>query len=100
MHPVWALGSLSYYLKRSQWVSGDIASVFAFFEDPHNLSRITPPWLNFSIRFMSTPSIGKGTIITYRVAWMGIPMRWVTLIEEWEPGKRYGARQPLREVAA
>ncbi len=89
MHPVWALGAPTYYLRRSQWVQGELSQVFAFFEEPRNLSRITPPWLNFAIRSMTTPSIEAGSIITYRVAWMGIPMRWVTLIEEWEPGKRF-----------
>ncbi len=89
MHPIWALGAPTYYLHRAQWVPGEIADAFAFFEEPHNLSRITPPWLNFTIRSMSTPNIRKGSIITYRVAWMGVPMRWVTLIEEWEPGKRF-----------
>lgn len=89
MHPRWALGAPTYRLQRAQWVPGALSDVFAFFEDPRNLERITPSWLNFSIRSMSTPRIMQGTRITYRVAWMGVPMRWVTLIEAWEPGRRF-----------
>jgi ligand-binding SRPBCC domain-containing protein len=89
MHSIWALGAPVHTLKRTQWVPGDLERVFAFFEDPGNLGRITPPWLNFSIRSMSTARIEQGSRITYRVKLMGLPMRWVSLIEEWEPGKRF-----------
>lgn len=76
-------------LARSQWIPGELTAVFRFFEDPMNLARITPPWLGFEVRSMSTPGIQEGTTITYRVRWLGIPMRWVSLIAAWEPPYRF-----------
>ena len=57
---------------------------FAVFEDPYNLARITPPWLNFRIL---TPGLvmKKGAVIEYKISWMGLPLRWKTLITEYEP---------------
>jgi ligand-binding SRPBCC domain-containing protein len=89
MHAFWALGAPTHRLKRSQWVPGDIGPVFAFFEDPHNLERITPSWMSFTILSGSPQGMSEGAQITYRVAWMGVPMRWVTLIETWEPRRRF-----------
>jgi ligand-binding SRPBCC domain-containing protein len=33
--------------------------------------------------------MGVGTRIDYRLCWRGIPLRWQTLIEEWEPPHRF-----------
>lgn len=84
-----ALGSKAHRLERRQWVPGELDDVFAFFRDPLNLKLITPPWLGFEVRNMSTSTIETGTIITYRVRWMGLPMKWVTLIEDWKPNVRF-----------
>jgi len=89
MRPFLALGSKTHRLERRQWAPGQLPDVFAFFKDPLNLKAITPPWLGFEVRSMSTPAIQTGTIITYRVHWMGLPMKWVTLIEDWEPDVRF-----------
>ena len=37
-------------LERTQFVPRPIDEVFAFYADAQNLARITPPWLNFSVR--------------------------------------------------
>jgi ligand-binding SRPBCC domain-containing protein len=63
--------------------------VFPFFDDPHNLPRITPQSLHFKITGMTPDVIRQGTLISYRLKWFGLPYRWKTLIESWEPGKRF-----------
>jgi hypothetical protein len=63
--------------------------VFAFFSDPANLERITPPWLSFSILRSSTPTIERGTTIDYRLRVRGIPLRWTSVIAVWEPPHRF-----------
>jgi ligand-binding SRPBCC domain-containing protein len=89
MHPIFALGAPEYTLRREQKVPGTLEEVFRFYEDPHNLARITPAWLGFEV-IRSTPGpLRAGTRIEYRLKWMGIPYTWRTLIEEWHPGERF-----------
>lgn len=89
MHAALAWGAPQNVLERQQWVPAPRSEVFAFFQNPHNLARITPGWLGFTIRKMSTTSIQTGAIITYRVKWLGIPYTWRTLIVEWTPESRF-----------
>ncbi len=73
-----------YSLHREQWIPSPLPEVFGFFSEATNLDRITPPWLHF--RILAAPEkIDKGVLINYRLAWHGIPMRWTTRIEEWNP---------------
>jgi ligand-binding SRPBCC domain-containing protein len=64
-------------------------SVFAFFSDPCNLERITPPRLRFRIMGRSTPELGEGTELTYRLRIHGVPVTWRSKIEEWRPNERF-----------
>jgi ligand-binding SRPBCC domain-containing protein len=59
--------------------------VFSFFSEASNLEKITPPWLHFRILSQSTPKIEKGTLIDYRLRLHGIPIKWRTLIADWNP---------------
>lgn len=70
-----------------------INQVFPFFADAKNLERLTPPWLNFNVLSSSTPEIGQGTTIDYKLRLRGIPLRWQSVIEEWEFGKKFVDRQ-------
>ena len=67
------------------FVKAPIEKVFEFFSDAKNLEFITPPLLQFKILDQNTPTIQKGTIFTYKLKIHGVPIKWKTLIEEWEP---------------
>lgn len=62
--------------------------VWPFFCDPKNLERITPSFLKFRVVDSSGP-LGVGTTIDYRLKFRGLPMKWRTLLLEWEPGVRF-----------
>lgn len=76
-------------LEREQLVRRPRDEVFAFFSDAKNLELITPDFLRFRITAMSTPRIGAGTLIDYRLNLHGIPVGWRTRIEEWSPPERF-----------
>lgn len=65
------------------------AEVFAFFCDPANLERITPPWLRFRILGRSSGEMRAGTELTYALRLRGLPLTWVSRISEWVPGERF-----------
>ena len=54
---------------------------WAFFSNPGNLSRITPPSLDFQVLSEVPRNIYKGLMIQYRVRpFLGIPVTWLTEI--------------------
>jgi hypothetical protein len=62
--------------------------VFAFFADPANLARITPPWLGFRLR-TPDPVMAAGTVLDYRLRWLGVPVGWRTYVREYDPPARF-----------
>jgi uncharacterized protein len=75
--------------RAEQFVPRPIDEVFRFFSDAHNLPRITPPAMRFTIVAMSTPTIGEGTLIDYKLRIRGVPVRWRSRIEQWIPNERF-----------
>jgi hypothetical protein len=76
-------------LERSQRIARPPDEVFAFFSDAHNLEAITPDWLRFRIVTPGRIEMAPGALIEYRLRLHGLPIRWLTRIEEWEPGRRF-----------
>jgi ligand-binding SRPBCC domain-containing protein len=74
-------------LKREQVLPGRPEEVFPFFAEARNLERITPPWLEFGV--LRADEMRVGALIEYRLKLHGVPIRWLTRIEEWVPGERF-----------
>lgn len=75
----------TFQLVREQRLQRPLDEVFAFFSDPHNLAAMTPPWLRFRVVSSTTPKIGEGTEIEYRLRVRGVGLRWVSRITRWDP---------------
>lgn len=68
-------------LKKEQFLKTDIKSAWDFFSNPANLSKITPPWLNFKIVSPLPEKMYPGMIVEYRVhPFWDIPVKWITEI--------------------
>lgn len=76
-------------LERTQRLPGSPDEVFGFFADALNLEAITPAWLSFRVVTPGPIEMRAGALIEYRLKLHGVPVRWLTRIEEWEPGKRF-----------
>lgn len=78
-----------YSLDQQQLVRRPLSEVFGFFSDPKNLERLTPPFLGFRIVTPTPIAMEPGALIDYRISLRGIPLRWRTLIESYEPGRSF-----------
>ena len=76
-------------LQREQTVALPLTDAFALFGDARNLEAITPPWLRFRILTPGPIEMRAGTLISYRLSLHGVPVRWHTRIDAWEPPQRF-----------
>lgn len=80
-------------LYREVIIPRPIEEVFPFFSIPENLSKLTPPFLGFSILTPSPIVMGKHALIDYELRIMGVPTRWTTLITDYDPPHRFVDQQ-------
>jgi len=76
-------------LRRETIVPHTLEDTFDFFSDARNLDRLTPAWIGFSILTPTPIEMRKGALIDYRIRVYGIPVRWRTEIEEWDPPRAF-----------
>ena len=76
-------------LEREQFFPHPVEEVFEPFSKAENLQAITPPWLHFKIISELPIEMREGALIEYRLRFHGVPVRWQTEIELWEPPHRF-----------
>lgn len=65
-----------------------ISQAFAIFEDPYNLAKLTPAWLNFKV-VSEGVGMRQGAEIDYVIRWLGLPIRWKTVITGYDPPRGF-----------
>jgi ligand-binding SRPBCC domain-containing protein len=75
-------------LETRVWLARPRPQVFAFFADPANLARVSPPALRLRLL---TPGVtlAAGAVLDFRIVWLGLPLRWRTYIREFDPPYRF-----------
>lgn len=74
----------TYTLKRRQIIHKSRKAVFEFFEKPENLKDITPRSVGFHILTPHPIKMRIGTTLDYTIRLLGIPVRWTTLITNYD----------------
>ncbi len=76
---------IAHTLRREVWLPSSLDQVFDFFSRAGNLEQITPPWVRFRIMTRQPIRMKQGAVIRYALRIRGIPFRWLTQIERWDP---------------
>jgi hypothetical protein len=79
----------SHVFETEQWVPAALERAFGFFLDAANLELMTPPFLSFKILTPLPIEMREGALIEYRLRINGAPVRWLTRIDEWFPGRAF-----------
>jgi len=70
-------------------VAAPLQETFAFFSSVEKLPLITPPWLAFTVHTPQPITLQNNTKLDYSIRWLGIPIRWRTLIIEFSPPHQF-----------
>ena len=81
--------SAVHVLERSQRLECSRERAFEFYALARNLGAITPPWLSFKLITPDPIEMAPGALIDYRLKLHGVPVRWRTRIDVWEPPARF-----------
>lgn len=71
------------------WLPRPIEEVFDFFSDAFNLEAITPPRVNFHVVTPRPIELKARALIDYKLRVNGIPLKWTTRIETWNPPHQF-----------
>lgn len=86
-------GRRGYVLRESIELATPLADLFPFFCDAGNLDQLTPPSLRFRILSPAPIEMREGAEIEYSIRIRGLPVRWRTLISEWNPPHAFTDQQ-------
>jgi ligand-binding SRPBCC domain-containing protein len=76
-------------LERRFWLPRPRAVVFAFFADPRNLERVSPP--SAHLRWLAPPpaTLTAGAVLDFSIRVGGVPARWRAFVRELDPPHRF-----------
>jgi len=80
-------------LERRTFVPAPLPEVFAFFSDPGNLARLTPPAMHFRIVEAPSGALAAGDRIRYTIRLLGFRVKWTTRIATWADGESFSDTQ-------
>jgi ligand-binding SRPBCC domain-containing protein len=81
------MDKFTFMLRASQLLPIPPEEAFKFFEDPGNLSAITPAWLDFKMVAggRKETEVFEGAEFDYTIKWLGRTLPWRSRIEDYRP---------------
>ncbi len=76
-------------LSAELWLPRPRPEIFAFFADAYNLEALTPSTLNFHLLTPPPIQMHQDTLIDYRLKLRGLPIRWQSRIDVWQPPEMF-----------
>lgn len=86
---IYPMNGFHHTFENHQWFNKPLDETFKFFCDPKKLEEITPSSLQFKTLSCSTPDVKKGSLIEYKLKIRGAPIKWKTLITEFDENKMF-----------
>jgi ligand-binding SRPBCC domain-containing protein len=77
-----------YIVESRMWLPKPRDEVFAFFSDPTNLLRVSPPRLGLRL-LAPPPPMTAGATYDLGFTWLGVPFRWRVFMREYDPPFRF-----------
>jgi ligand-binding SRPBCC domain-containing protein len=74
-----------YTLRKTILVPASLDRVFHFFNRPENLEKLTPAFLKFTIMTPPPVEMANGAVFDYRIRLLGCPLRWTSVINNYDP---------------
>ncbi len=74
-----------YSLERTTLLPAPRNEVFAFFEDPRNLAKITPKSMGMTITRIDDLPVRADFRIEYTIRWLFVKLHWITRITKYDP---------------
>ena len=79
----------TYVFRKQHSIARPIDDLFNFFKQPDNLEKITPSSVGFTILTPRPIKMQVGTVLDYTIRLIGLPVRWTTMISEYDPPHRF-----------
>lgn len=77
------------HLHFEQFIACPRDEVFRFFENPYNLLELTPRRLNLRVTNRERVKMCADAEIFYTIRWLGLPLRWRTVIRMYDPPRSF-----------
>lgn len=80
-------------LEFTKYLPAPLEQVFSFHADPYNLLKITPPAMKMVVTNPERVEMAEGVLIGYSLRVNGLPMRWSSRIDWYDPPRGFTDRQ-------
>ncbi len=83
----------NHQIQCEQWIPFSNMNAFLFFGRPKNMEMVSPPALALKVGRASNEEFKAGDAVPMQFSFCGIPIKWISRIKEYHPGKSFSDTQ-------